>query len=336
MRPEPRPTENRPERASDLAWHVLARELAQTVLRLGELLQLQAPGLANAIRQLQAALDSQPDVRRALFLLAALNAELAQLRPPRPGLYGRLLEKIRRRPRPALPPATPTALVPGAVRASLLELLDHLQVPASNERQLSHLQRELLRDVRLKELPRLLEEFAGLLGADERQLADEGEDSLAQLLFQQRLQQEFAQWQRYQIPVSVVVAQVDELAAIQDRLGPRAVARILRRTERLLRSQLRDSDYLIRLPQQQYAILMPQTSLLQATHAADKLREAVAQRPLRLGRETVEFTLSCGVSGFGGGRDSPPELLRRATAALTEAEDAGGNQVVAGRALRAH
>ncbi len=80
------------------------------------------------------------------------------------------------------------------------------------------------------------------------------------------------------------------------------------------------SDALFRLGGDDFAVILPQTSLAEATHALERLREDVARRSLGV-------TVSIGLVYSGSGETSLELLQAQAKAALQQAKRSGRNRV---------
>lgn len=152
--------------------------------------------------------------------------------------------------------------------------------------------------------------------------------------YQHRLAYEVARWQRYSAPLCLVVADIDRFKAFNDRFGHSTGDKVLRTVAQTLQSNLRSTDFLARYGGEEFVILMPETPLKQATHAADKLRQALEAQPFHAGEERIRLTVSFGVTEFVHGDDGE-SAFDRADKALYEAKDGGRNQVVASRAAPA-
>jgi two-component system cell cycle response regulator len=105
---------------------------------------------------------------------------------------------------------------------------------------------------------------------------------------------------------------------------------VLRQIAARALDSVRSVDLVARLGGEEFAVVMPETSLAVAAAVADRLRLAVASEPFVLGPdgERLPITVSIGATTTiaGGNRD---QLLKRADDALYEAKSAGRNRVVA-------
>lgn len=142
-----------------------------------------------------------------------------------------------------------------------------------------------------------------------------------------RIADEYARWRRYQRPLSFVVADIDEFKSINDSFGHGAGDKVLILVARLLRQQLRESDFIARVGGEEFAILLPETALSEAKVAVEKLRNAVADSPLNFRSKPLQLTCSFGLTQFTGD-DTAESVFNRADRALYKAKDNGKNCVV--------
>lgn len=135
---------------------------------------------------------------------------------------------------------------------------------------------------------------------------------------------------RTRTPVSALMIDVDKFKDFNDRHGHDAGDRVLAAVARCLSEQIRISDTLVRYGGEEFAILLPNTSLESAVAIAERAREAVqntrtsipqADRPLAV-------TISVGVAALPVHGATGDDLLLAADKALFRAKDAGRNRVV--------
>lgn len=134
---------------------------------------------------------------------------------------------------------------------------------------------------------------------------------------------------------ALILLDVDHFKGINDAFGHAMGDRVLVHVARLISSDIRDGDAVIRYAGDEFLVLMPHCDLGTAQRRARKLCERVASSPLLNGGHVVAVTLSIGVTGWRNGltRQHFSELLGRADEAMYEAKRAGRNQVSAREAL---
>lgn len=195
-------------------------------------------------------------------------------------------------------------------------------------------QRQRAAELRMSELTRRLEETEQQADRLRRRLLQQQAraevDGLTQLAnrqaYEQRLEYEYARWRRYGSPLSLAVLDLDRFKSINDRFGHNAGDKVLRTAARVLRSNIRETDFLARYGGEEFTLVMPETNLDQGRKTAEKLRAALAAAPFHDGDQRLPVTLSAGVAEFNEA-DTRESAFERADRALYNAKNAGRNRV---------
>ncbi|MCX8048036.1 MAG: diguanylate cyclase [Methylohalobius sp.] len=141
------------------------------------------------------------------------------------------------------------------------------------------------------------------------------------------LAQEFARWQRFKQPLSVLLWDLDHFKQINDRFGHQAGDKALRVVGQILREGIRAVDFVGRYGGEEFLMLLPGTELAGATKLAEKLREAVKRCGFHSRGEPVPITVSCGLTCARAG-DTLASLFERADQALYQAKRTGRDRCV--------
>ena len=136
---------------------------------------------------------------------------------------------------------------------------------------------------------------------------------------------------RYQRPLSLMMIDVDHFKSINDAFGHQIGDRVLAEIARVLQSVRRHADAVGRIGEEEFAVLLPETTLAQAKMAAERLRRAVANQDIAVNGETIRATVSVGVAEAWETAPDFAALMHRADQALYLAKSAGRNGVVASR-----
>ena len=149
--------------------------------------------------------------------------------------------------------------------------------------------------------------------------------ALARSMVLQDGAQEFGRWQRYGHGFALLMVDVDSFKTINDQHGHAAGDRVLAQMVDSLAHALRTVDRLGRYGGEEFLVLLPETGMDEARMVAERMRQAVAQRPGTPAAPAC--TVSIGVACAQRGDASLDAVLARADAALYEAKRLGRNRV---------
>jgi diguanylate cyclase (GGDEF)-like protein len=130
---------------------------------------------------------------------------------------------------------------------------------------------------------------------------------------EQRLAQEMSRAVRHNRPLTLLLIDLDDLKAINDRLGHGAGDLLLKGFAERLQKAIRGSDLAVRLGGDEFMVLLPECRVDEVKHVLSRLENLQVQYD----REKMNCHFSCGWADFRAG-ETGEELLRRADAALYE------------------
>ena len=127
-------------------------------------------------------------------------------------------------------------------------------------------------------------------------------------------------------PLCVAMMDIDHFKQVNDAHGHAAGDAVLMQVGRLVRANLRPVDFAARIGGEEFALILPQTSLPGAISAVERLREAIANTKFKHdGRALSQVTVSLGLVELEKGVN-PGQLLARADVALYAAKQSGRNR----------
>lgn len=144
---------------------------------------------------------------------------------------------------------------------------------------------------------------------------------------QMRMEEEFERWQRYGGELLMAVLDVDHFKSINDRFGHLSGDKVLRLIAQQLSRRLRKTDFIGRFGGEEFVLLMPGTTQLQAATALEALREGIEESPFHFKTERVTITISIGYTGFRV-NDTLDGVFGRADRAMYQAKEQGRNRIV--------
>ena len=159
-------------------------------------------------------------------------------------------------------------------------------------------------------------------------------DSLTGLANRRRadeaLEDELARSERLGDPTGLILLDVDDFKAVNDRYGHPTGDEVLRAVATTLKEAVRQIDVAARWGGEEFAVVLPATGLDGAAQLAERLRTALAERDVAgPDGQTLRVTASFGVASSLPG-STPERLVETADDALYRAKRAGKNRVYAG------
>lgn len=173
-----------------------------------------------------------------------------------------------------------------------------------------------------------------LLGTlfDRASASDDGHDTLTRLLNRRYLpaivKREIGLSQASGQAFALLLLELDRFADITLTLGASAADAVLAQLADALSDSVRASDFVFRVGDDQFALLLVDANRDAAAQVGQSVRDLVARLPVRSGTELApQLTVSIGVAPFEGHPDYE-HLLRRAEAARAQARREGGDRVL--------
>jgi diguanylate cyclase (GGDEF)-like protein/PAS domain S-box-containing protein len=148
--------------------------------------------------------------------------------------------------------------------------------------------------------------------------------------FIQRGTEEFKRARRSHLSLSLLMLDIDEFKKVNDTYGHEAGDMALQQVAATLKSSLREVDILGRMGGEEFAVLLPNTSLHEAVALAERVQQIMAETPFEMpgASLTISITVSIGVSAIAGEMSVIDDLLRNADSALYRAKNNGRNCVM--------
>jgi diguanylate cyclase (GGDEF)-like protein len=152
-------------------------------------------------------------------------------------------------------------------------------------------------------------------------------DYLTQAANRFKLEKEAGKWmdfcRRQKLPLTVVFLDVDNMKCINDHFGHSAGDSVLMSLSRLIQAQLRSSDILARWGGDEFILLLPNATLIDAINLTERLRKLVKGFTFLDG---IHTTCSFGVAEMKGETDFK-ELVRAADKRMYRGKELGKDRV---------
>jgi len=151
--------------------------------------------------------------------------------------------------------------------------------------------------------------------------------------FDFKLIEEFERAHRYDLPLSLLMLDIDHFKKINDIYGHQTGDMVLKSLGQLILKNVRETDIVARYGGEEIAIITPHTSVKAATDLAERLCRKLESSPMipddkYNNRQSISITVSIGVAGLDGEMLDEQSLIKGTDEALYEAKRKGRNQVV--------
>jgi diguanylate cyclase (GGDEF)-like protein len=140
---------------------------------------------------------------------------------------------------------------------------------------------------------------------------------------------EFKRFKRYHRPFSVLVIDADRFKTINDTYGHHAGDIVLRSLSLVAMEQKRVQDTFGRLGGEEFALILPETTLDQAKVVAERIRMVWEQTPSTMDGRPIHSTVSIGVAEACEDDETFDHVLRRADLMMYKAKEHGRNRIAA-------
>jgi two-component system, cell cycle response regulator len=145
--------------------------------------------------------------------------------------------------------------------------------------------------------------------------------------FQIRLAEEFRRAQRYDNPLALILADLDNFKTVNDSAGHVVGDFVLRKVAGCFMACIRDTDTAARWGGEEFAVVLPQTHLAGALTVAERIRKDIAGLNLEP-KYPRGVSASLGVASYPAAHvHTTEEMVRAADEALYRAKREGRNRV---------
>ncbi len=146
--------------------------------------------------------------------------------------------------------------------------------------------------------------------------------------FRQAIEKRYLLFHNYGEKTTLLMVDIDNFKKINDSYGHPAGDAILEEMGKCILRSIRDDDMAFRYGGEEFAILLPASSLSAGRAVAERMRAHIEHHPFRIEGRLLNVTVSIGAAAWPSSADSMKDLIMEADRALYEAKDAGKNRVV--------
>jgi len=145
--------------------------------------------------------------------------------------------------------------------------------------------------------------------------------------FMIQAEQEARRASRFRRQLSIIMMDLDHFKKINDTYGHAAGDSVLETVVRASLESLRESDIMGRLGGEEFAVLLPETSLDDAKEVAGRLLKDIAKKAAPTPKGAIYCTASLGIAQMKKKDSNIDDLLNRADDALFKAKEQGRNRI---------
>ena len=142
--------------------------------------------------------------------------------------------------------------------------------------------------------------------------------------FQEQLEVEVKRAQRYDLNLSLIMIDLDHFKKFNDSYGHLEGDTLLRKIAQILKSSLRETDFVARYGGEEFAVILPETNKEGASIAAERIRRTVSEQTF--GEVGAKMTISLGVASYPDDACLRADLIKEADDALYRAKKEGRNR----------
>ncbi len=143
-----------------------------------------------------------------------------------------------------------------------------------------------------------------------------------------RLHDEFGRAIRTNIPLGIMMFDIDHFKSVNDAYGHLVGDHVLVRITKLARSVLREGDVLIRYGGEEFLAVLPAASKDDVQKVAERLRRTVAENNFEDGNQKIQITISLGGCSYPEiDVENEIDLIKSVDEALYVSKETGRNKV---------
>ena len=145
--------------------------------------------------------------------------------------------------------------------------------------------------------------------------------------FMQAGEDEIERAERNKKSLALMMIDIDYFKDVNDTYGHAAGDKVLKNLANILKDSVREIDIVGRLGGEEFGIILPDTNIINAEKAAERLRKNIEDSSIQFEEESISITVSIGVSSYTQKVYNMSDLLHEADIALYKAKDRGRNCV---------
>jgi diguanylate cyclase (GGDEF)-like protein len=147
--------------------------------------------------------------------------------------------------------------------------------------------------------------------------------------FLERFREEMKRSKKFKHSFSFLMVDIDKFKDFNDKYGHLVGDAVLRETAKAIKDTIRQIDFVGRYGGEELSIVLAETDKEQAVLAAERIRQAIESRKVKVYDEELKVTISVGISTFPDDAVEASLIIEAADKALYLAKGTGRNKVCA-------
>jgi diguanylate cyclase (GGDEF)-like protein len=146
--------------------------------------------------------------------------------------------------------------------------------------------------------------------------------------FEDKMDEEILVSARTKKPFSLAIIDIDHFKKINDTYGHQVGDEILKYMANMIKSSMREFDFIARYGGEEFALIMPQTDKKTALQVLRELTNLIKNYPPVVDENIIKITVSIGVSEFPLEALSKSQIIRVADERLYKAKNEGRDKII--------
>lgn len=143
----------------------------------------------------------------------------------------------------------------------------------------------------------------------------------------ERLKEELGRSKKFKYNFSFLMIDIDHFKSYNDRYGHLVGDAILKEASRVIKENIRQIDLVGRYGGEEFSVILSETDKKGAGFVAERIRQAIEEKNIRVYDEDLKVTVSIGVSSYPQDSSDTQALIDKADQAMYQAKQTGRNRV---------